>query len=143
MHEYRRFVEAEMTARGWNANRLSEYAGLNRQTVYNIVKDDRDRLTQIPKAETIDGLAKAFSISREKILTRVAAAMGLPVTSFDADLSAATDDELIRELTVRLKRSATPSNLVDLNRRQREADETPIEEIEKMAAYRPKDGENE
>lgn len=92
---------------------------------------------------SIDGLADAFGISREKILTRVAAAMGLPVTSFDADLSAATDDELIRELTVRLKRNASPTNITDLDNRQREADETPVADIEKMAAYRPKDGDNE
>lgn len=56
-------------------------------------------------------------------------------------------DDLIRELAsanyAESDDEEAPPNLVDLNRRQREADETPVEEIEKMAAYRPKDGDNE
>lgn len=43
MHEYRRFVEREMDKRQWNPNQVAQHAGLNRQTVYDIVQDTRER----------------------------------------------------------------------------------------------------
>ncbi|MDN5585875.1 MAG: helix-turn-helix transcriptional regulator [Brevibacterium sp.] len=106
MHEYRRFVEREMDKRQWNPNQVAQHAGLNRQTVYDIVQDTRESLNRIPSEKTISGLASAFGVGREKILAAVAEAMGLPIQIVRADVSAATNDELMSELSRRLREKA-------------------------------------
>lgn len=106
MHEYRRFVEREMDKRQWNPNQVAQHAGLQRQTVYDIVQDTREVLPRPPAPKTVDGLSSAFGVGREKILAAVAEAMGLPVKIVRADVSAATNDELMRELSRRLNEKA-------------------------------------
>ena len=115
MHEYRRFVQREMDARNWNQNDVARHAGLNRQTIHAILTDTRELLTQVPSDKTIDGLAAAFTVSRETVLAHVALAMGLPVKLERADVSEVSNDELIREMARRLKAGdgrgeATPLN---------------------------------
>lgn len=103
MHEYRRFVEREMNARGWNSSDVARAGDLNRQVVHSIIKDTRERIPQVPDDRTVTGLAKAFSVSVEVVLAHVALAMGLPVSIERADVSAVSDDELIHEIARRLK----------------------------------------
>lgn len=103
MHEYQRFVQREMNARNWNQNDVARHAGLNRQTISAIMKDEREKLNQLPDSKTIDGLARAFTVSREVVLAHVALAMGLPVKLERADVSTASNDELVSELARRLK----------------------------------------
>lgn len=102
MHEYRRFVQREMDKRGWNPNQTAQYAGLNRQTVYDIVQDTRDVLPRVPSEKTISGLAKAFGVGREVILAHVAQAMGLPTTVTRADAAELSDTDLLAEVRKRM-----------------------------------------
>lgn len=111
MHDYRRFVEREMSKRQWNANQVAQHAGLQRQTVYDIVQDTREVLPRPPAKKTIDGLSQAFGVSREKILAAVAVSMGLPVQIVRADVSTATNDELMNELSRRLSEKAGDGNV--------------------------------
>lgn len=103
MHEYRRFVQREMDKRGWNPNQTAQYAGLNRQTVYDIVQDTRDALPRVPSEKTISGLSKAFGVGREVILAHVAQAMGLPTTVTRADAAELSDVDLLAEVRKRME----------------------------------------
>lgn len=103
MHEFRRYVQEQMDARNWTQSDVANAGGFDRQVVYSIVHDTRDVLPSKPKAATVNGLAKAFGVSRETVLAHVAIAMGLPTELKRADVTDVSDDELIRELSRRLK----------------------------------------
>ena len=173
MHEYRRFVQREMDKRGWNPNQTAHYAGLNRQTVYDLVQDTRDVLPRVPSDKTVNGLAKAFGVGREVILAHVAQAMGLPTSVTRADAAELSDVDLLDEVRKRMEarhaqasedqagshpdvravRPGAPMSLDearrikkdpaafgdqprrgDMDRRQREADQKPLEELLDLAA---------
>lgn len=72
MHEYRRFVQTELDARGWRQAELVRRSGLSRQLVSSILRDNRDYLGQMPDAETIEGLALGFDVPAETVRTAAA-----------------------------------------------------------------------
>ncbi|WP_241680951.1 helix-turn-helix domain-containing protein [Pseudactinotalea suaedae] len=94
-----------MDKRSWTAAELVRHSGLTKQTVSNVLSDGREQLMQRPKDSTIAGLAKAFGITPDVILSAVAEAMGLPagerVVVYDADQI--SDEELLRVLAQRLR----------------------------------------
>ncbi len=55
MHEYRRFVHAELDARGWTPADLVHRSGLSRQLVWKVLHDDRPTLGQMPDESTLEG----------------------------------------------------------------------------------------
>ena len=75
MHEYRRFLQTELDKRGWTAGALARRAGMHRQTISKILKDDRQHLGQMPDNSTLEGIARGFGISAERV--RLAAARSL------------------------------------------------------------------
>lgn len=103
MHELRRYVQEEMDKRNWTQSDVANAGKFDRQVVNAIVRDKRDVLPRIPAPATIDGLSRAFGVSKDTILSRVAQAMGLPVEVRITDISAASNDELLIELQRRLK----------------------------------------
>lgn len=106
MHAYLRFIRTEMDKRGWTAADLSRASGLSRQHLSRILGDDRSELQRKPEGSTIDALAQAFGVSADYVLAYVAEAMGFPASAIPApDASALSDDELVRILTERLRRT--------------------------------------
>ena len=103
MHAYRRFVEDQMDERHWTRADLARHSGLSKQTISNIVNDKRESLGSPPDGKTVDGLAQAFSMSRDKVLAFVALAMGLPVSIERADVRAVSDAELLSEIRRRME----------------------------------------
>lgn len=92
MHEYRRFIQAELDRRGWTAGGLARKAEMHRQTISKILKDNREYLGQMPDESTLQGIAKGFGIDVEQV--RLAAARSLAGyteeqhrASFDTDVS--------------------------------------------------------
>ena len=62
MHEYRRLIQSEMDARGWTVSELARRAGMHRQTINKIVRDDRTHIGQMPDDTTIERIAGALGI---------------------------------------------------------------------------------
>jgi transcriptional regulator with XRE-family HTH domain len=105
VHEYRRFVQAELDARGWRQADLVRRSGLSRQLISTILSDDRTHLGQMPDDATIEGLAAGFSVSAERVRTAAARALagytddGVPITT---DLADVPTDVLLREVRRRI-----------------------------------------
>lgn len=72
MHEYRRFVQRELDARGWKAADLVRASGASRQVVSKLLTDKRDYLGQMPDDSTIQKLARGFGIAEEVVRTAAA-----------------------------------------------------------------------
>ncbi|MBB1023330.1 MULTISPECIES: helix-turn-helix domain-containing protein [unclassified Dietzia] len=106
MHEYKRFVQEQMDARGWRQADLVRASGLSRALVSRILRDDRPRLGQMPDESTMAGIAKAFSLPTETVRTAAARALrgyaddGEALT---ADLSAVSIDALLMEIRRRVQ----------------------------------------
>lgn len=110
MHAYRKLVEQEMTAKGWGQSDLAKRAGLDRQVVHRIVKDERDRLKDPPHASTVEGLANAFDLPDTAVWSAVAEAMGLPRTAAPSiihEVTGVSNEELIKELARRMDLEVT------------------------------------
>lgn len=104
MHEFRRFIEERMDARGWNKSDLARQSGLSTQHISDLVLDDRDMLDRMPRRSTIAALAKAFQVPEAMVLQHAAIAYGVPI---EGQLTIAADDipdeELLRVLGARLQ----------------------------------------
>jgi transcriptional regulator with XRE-family HTH domain len=105
VHDYRRFVQAELDARGWAPADLVRRSGLHRQLVWKILHDDRPTLGQMPDESTLEGIARGFRVSVERV--RVAAARSLrgyedDDTPIVTDLSEVSTDALLYEIRRRL-----------------------------------------
>lgn len=107
MNKLRRFIQAEMDARGWHAADLTRASGLSRQVVHNLLRDRRPELRMQPRDATVAGLAKAFNVDEKRI--RYVALQAMNVIPDDRDLVIvhelrdADDDALLRELGSRLR----------------------------------------
>lgn len=105
VHEYRRFVQAELDARGWEPPELVRRAGVNRQLVWKILKDDREHLGQMPDDATMEAIATGFGIDVERVRTAAARSLrgyaddGHPITT---DLAAIDIDILLAEIRRRV-----------------------------------------
>lgn len=106
VHEYKRFVQEQMDARGWRQADLVRASNLSRALVSRILRDDRPRLGQMPDESTMAGLAKAFRVPTETVRTAAARALrgyaddGEALT---ADLSAVSIDALLMEIRRRVQ----------------------------------------
>jgi transcriptional regulator with XRE-family HTH domain len=103
-HALRRFLEDGLERRGWSQATLARESGLSKQVINGIVGDERSRLDRLPQDKTIDGLARAFEVEREVVLTVIGEALGLPVSEpvVVYDASGVADSDLLRELARRL-----------------------------------------
>ncbi|WP_170931786.1 helix-turn-helix domain-containing protein [Brachybacterium massiliense] len=97
-----------MDKRGWTAAELSRASGLSRQNLSRLLNDDRDVLQRRPEPSTITGLARAFRMTEDQVLSYVAEAMGFkPARIPVSDVSALSNEELLRVLAERLSRGGT------------------------------------
>jgi transcriptional regulator with XRE-family HTH domain len=100
-HEYRRFVERELDARGWNQAELVRRSGLHRQLVWKILNDERDNLGQMPDDTTLEGIARGFGIPADRVRTAAARSLvgyvddGHPIAT---DVRDVPTDVLLEEL---------------------------------------------
>lgn len=100
-HEYRRFIQAELDARGWEPADLVRRSGLRRQLVWKILHDEREHLGQMPDASTLEGIARGFSIPVDRVRTAAARSLagyvddGRPVVT---DVRELTTEVLLEEL---------------------------------------------
>lgn len=105
MHEYRRLVQSELDARGWQQAMLVRQSGLSRQMVSKILRDDRDHLGQMPDDSTMQALADGFGIPVDRVRKAAARSLvgytddGEPLT---ADLTTVSIDALLNEIRRRV-----------------------------------------
>lgn len=130
MHAYRRLIQAEMDKRGWKPADLVRHSGLTKQTVSNLLSDDRDELRQRPGEPTVLGLQRAFGIARQVILSAIAEAMDLPVGERVVvyDASHVSDEELLRVLADRLREREEGEGDADRPAATRQAEVSSAEE---------------
>jgi len=106
VHEYKRFVQEQMDARGWRQADLVRASGLSRALVSRILRDERDRLGQMPDESTMARLSTAFQVPIETVRTAAARALrgyaddGEALT---ADLSTVSIDALLMEIRRRVQ----------------------------------------
>lgn len=116
MHAFREFIQDQMDARGWNQAELSRRSGLSSQLVSKLLNDERDRLSGMPRIETVEGLARAFGTAPDAVAKQAALAYGVAGAQPDDHVQARelSNEELVHELTQRLDRSQqtqSPSSL--------------------------------
>jgi transcriptional regulator with XRE-family HTH domain len=106
-HALREFIRTQMDERQIDQATFTRTSGLTRSHVSKLLRDDRDRLPQLPRRETLAGIAKAFSVSPQVVLAVAVEALGLgyEAADFVNELSQATNEELARELERRLLRA--------------------------------------
>lgn len=107
MNEYQRFIQDELDRRNWRPADVEKHGGPSRQVMSNILNDTRQVLEYRPKQETIEGIAKAFSVPVDTVLAHVAKAMGFPVTITAASLDDVSDDDLLDQIRKRMKREGS------------------------------------
>ena len=86
---------------------LAAKSGLTKQRVSQLLKDDRDQIDRIPKADTVQALAQAFDVPAASIWLAIAQALGIPLEAEPVvvrEIESASDEQLIRELERRLAR---------------------------------------
>lgn len=107
MHAFREFIQDQMDARGWNQAELSRRSGLSSQQISKLLNDERDRLSGMPRIDTVEGLARAFGITPDAVAKQAAQAYGVPGAQPDDHVQARelSNEELVHELTQRLDRS--------------------------------------
>jgi transcriptional regulator with XRE-family HTH domain len=105
MNALRRFIQAELDSRGWQARDLVKVSGLSKQLVSNLVNDDRDVLPQLPRTTTLEALAHAFNVSTAHVTTVAVEALGVPGVNAPAvvhQIEEVDDEVLLRELLRRV-----------------------------------------
>lgn len=137
MHALRRFIQERMDALGWQNVDLSRHSGLSIQLVGQLLNDDRERLPSIPKDPTLNGLARAFGVSRSTVMVAVFEAMGYDLGDVrnDVDLAAVPSERLLGAIAQRLEvqwpthADLAPPTTLDSHRPDREH-ATPSEDAE-------------
>ncbi|MGP5381598.1 helix-turn-helix domain-containing protein [Glutamicibacter arilaitensis] len=112
MHELGRYLQRKLDDHGWTVSELIRRTGLSRQTVYNLINDNREYMDQTPQRKTVNGLAQALGVSPTEILTVSAQALGVPIEALPPEnsLSNASDQQILMELASRLSRSKGQDN---------------------------------
>ncbi len=130
--------------RGWSVPSVQS-KHVTTDQVISARRDGLPLIQQFTDRDLLDELGRRLTASDEMRtwLMKQAQDSSRKVEELEAQLSEMDDALQAAYEQLEESQGAPDVNLVDLNRRQREADETPVEEIEKMAAYRPKDGDNE
>lgn len=106
MHELGRYLQRELDVRGWSVSDLSRRSGISRQTVYNLINDNREHMDQTPQRKTVNGLSEALGIDPVEILIVSAQALGVPVElrPASAGLANVSNEQILMELASRLSR---------------------------------------
>lgn len=116
MHEFRRFIQGELDARGWRQADLVRASGLSRQHVSQILTDTRDNLGQMPDAATLTGIADGLGVPAERVRTAAARSLvgytdsGEPLTPALQDVSI---DALLNEIRRRVENHERPAEPAD------------------------------
>ena len=106
MHEFKRFIQQQLDARGWKQADLVRASGLSRSHVSKLMRDNREHLGQMPEADTIAGLARGFSLPEETVRTAASRALvgyeddGHPI---QFDLTEVSTDVLLQEVRRRIE----------------------------------------
>ncbi|MGZ9830197.1 helix-turn-helix domain-containing protein [Tsukamurella ocularis] len=136
MHEYRRFIQAQLDERGWRPADLARKSGLSKQLISDVLKDDRDHLGRMPNPSTISALARGFGIAEETV--RAAAARSLVDYSDDGTaltitLGEVSTDALLNEIRRRIDHAdlspaaAAPATSEDTQDEAREGQKTVVQ----------------
>ncbi|WP_343466394.1 helix-turn-helix domain-containing protein [Rhodococcus aetherivorans] len=75
MHEFKRFIQQQLDARGWKQADLVRKSGLSKQHVSNMLRDTREHLGQMPDEKTIRALADGFQLPAEVVRTAASRAL--------------------------------------------------------------------
>lgn len=75
MHEFKRFIQQQLDARGWTQADLVRKSGLSKQHVSNLLRDTREHLGQMPTEKTIRALAEGFQMPAEVVRTAASRAL--------------------------------------------------------------------
>lgn len=107
MHAFRAYVERRMEERQWQPRDLVQRSGLTRQLVFQLLHDEREIMASMPKAATMEGIARAFGVPLSAVVLHAARATGVPVDVVEVEVaspSALSDDDLVGEIRRRLAR---------------------------------------
>lgn len=108
MNALQEFIKAEMKARGWTQQAdLVRASGLSPQHISKMLRAGQ-KVSQMPDDETIAGLNAAFRTGEDAIRRVALRAMGIDLAPLQITrtVTDASDDELLAELTRRLKATA-------------------------------------
>lgn len=138
MHALRRYVQGSLDARGWKPADLARASGMSPQLVSQLLNDERDRLSSIPKEPTIAGIAKAFGVSESVVIGHVFEALGydLNVVRTEIDLSSLNDAQLLDELATRLVARRKPPDFAMADGTVIQIKD-PVRELERMEREGP------
>lgn len=102
-HALRNFIQEQMDQRAMDQAAFTKRSGLTRSHVSKLLHDERAALPQLPRRQTLDGIAKAFGISEQVVLAYAVEALGLgyEADDFRNELADASTDELLEALRAR------------------------------------------
>ncbi|HEY7719389.1 MAG TPA: hypothetical protein VH915_11535 [Pedococcus sp.] len=111
------YITEELTWREWSLAELAEQTGVEEAELAGLL--DADRLDDWPSASVVRAIARAFRVPTRDLVLLSARAAGLPIAAEErtADLGAAANEELMRELRRRLALGATSGNYLATTRR--------------------------
>lgn len=111
MHEFKRFIQQQLDARGWKQADLVRKSGLSKQHVSNMLRDTREHLGQMPDEKTIQALAGGFQLPAEVVRTAASRALagysdeGQPL---HVDIHQVPLDTLLNEIRRRFEEIGDP-----------------------------------
>lgn len=117
MHQFARYLQERLDARGLNANDLARASGISATHIGRMLKDDRPYLPELPNRDTLAKLATALRRPVAEVTYQAAQAYGVPGLNEPLRVPSpedASDDDLLRELATRLHRHAGTAPL-DVN----------------------------
>ncbi|MBH0121525.1 helix-turn-helix transcriptional regulator [Rhodococcus sp. CX] len=106
MHEFKRFIQQQLDARGWKQADLVRASGLSRSHVSKLIRDNREHLGQMPDDDTIAGLSRGFNVPEDVVRTAASRALvgyeddGRPI---HLDLTEVSTDALLQEVRRRIE----------------------------------------
>lgn len=101
-NHFAQWVQDQLDMRGWRQADLARASGLSSSLISQILADHRKGLHHPPAESTIQGLAKAFNVTRDEVLIQAGKALGIPTGAVvSTDPRNITDEALIGEFVRR------------------------------------------
>jgi len=115
MHALQRLLRDGLERRGWNQSDLARESGLSKQVVSKLLREGRAPIARLLRDTTVEGLARALQVHVGVVRAAIAEEMGLPGGEVQVvyDARGVADDELIRELTRRLRAASAARSAED------------------------------